>query len=417
MSRQFATAILSNGVRLASTPALGSAQTLSLAVRAGSVHETVANRGASHLLSMFGFQSTENRSPVNIIRESELQGVALRRFRDRDLLIWSADFLPSQLDYAAGLLADVAHNTRFEDYEVRDLTVAAGKQTAECLANPSAFAMDLLHNMAFRSGYGNSLFADQAALSAQPLTAVKDFFKQRMTSDNVSLIGYGIDIVDLEFALTNTFKALPTGAEDATAKAAAKYFGGESYIPNLHIEENVMAIAFEGVPLNDARASASIVLEKLLSTNSPVKYGASGIAPYTGKLVATEPASSLIPFSLSYAATGLNGVLLKAPSAAIGGLATDVVTHLKSLTGTVDAAKLTAAKNAAKMELLTTAESRTGATHHAAQHLLLGSATTLASIDAVSAADIQKLVTGMLKSKPTVAFVGDISAAPQINLN
>jgi ubiquinol-cytochrome c reductase core subunit 2 len=60
------------------------------------------------------FQGTEKRSPLRIVRESELLGAELFSYHSRENLVVGAKFLRDDLPYYVELLAEVAAKTEFK---------------------------------------------------------------------------------------------------------------------------------------------------------------------------------------------------------------------------------------------------------------------------------------------------------------
>jgi hypothetical protein len=61
-----------------------------------------------------GLQSTERRSTLRIVRESELLGAALNSYHSRENIVLETKFLRDDLPYFVELLAEVASKTKYQ---------------------------------------------------------------------------------------------------------------------------------------------------------------------------------------------------------------------------------------------------------------------------------------------------------------
>jgi ubiquinol-cytochrome c reductase core subunit 2 len=59
-------------------------------------------------------QSTEQRSTLRIVRESELLGATLNSYHSRENLVLETKFLRDDLPYFVELLAEVAGKTKYQ---------------------------------------------------------------------------------------------------------------------------------------------------------------------------------------------------------------------------------------------------------------------------------------------------------------
>lgn len=86
-------------------------------------------------------------------------------------------------------------------------------------------ALDAAHNVAFRNGLGNPLFASRPV----SLGAVKAYAARVFTKENVAVIGSGVSETTLVQLVQDKLSSLPSGSQTDSTKAT-KYVGGESRI-------------------------------------------------------------------------------------------------------------------------------------------------------------------------------------------
>ena len=84
--------------------------------------------------------------------------------------------------------------------------------------------MEALHAAAFRTGLGNSLYMGEHLVGSHSSDMLKAFVDAHYTSNNVAVIGLGVE----HGALLNMVKnALTVGSGQAPPVPASQYFGGK----------------------------------------------------------------------------------------------------------------------------------------------------------------------------------------------
>lgn len=86
----------------------------------GSIYETPASRGASHLLERMAFKSTRNRSHLCIVREVEAIGGNVAASASREQMGYTFDALRTYTPEMVELLIDCVRNPVFLDWEVNE---------------------------------------------------------------------------------------------------------------------------------------------------------------------------------------------------------------------------------------------------------------------------------------------------------
>lgn len=89
-------------------------------VNSGSIYETPASFGATHVLERMAFKSTTNRSHLRVVREVEAIGGNVTASASREQMGYTYDALKAYVPQMVELLVDCARNQAFLDWEVAE---------------------------------------------------------------------------------------------------------------------------------------------------------------------------------------------------------------------------------------------------------------------------------------------------------
>lgn len=225
------------------------------------------------------------------------------------------------------LLASVLSSTQYYPHEYSELVLPVLQaESISALSTPSINSLDLVHQIAFRRGLGNSLFAQQHSPVSAP--DVKSFAQQAYCKSNVAVLGGGLSTEQLASAVKSAFGS-GTASGGSLSGGSSQYFGGEQRVPlDAHSTGRpTITIAFGAT--GSAASSAELkVLPHLVGGASSVKWCA-GTSPLS--LVAEKvPGAEISANLLSYSDASLFTVTITAPtSEAVRDLAKSVVSTVK----------------------------------------------------------------------------------------
>lgn len=98
----------------------GAAASVGLYIDCGSIYETPASSGASHLLERMAFRSTANRSHLRLVREVEAIGGNVSASASREQMSYTYDALKSYAPEMVEVLVDSVRNPAFLEWEVKE---------------------------------------------------------------------------------------------------------------------------------------------------------------------------------------------------------------------------------------------------------------------------------------------------------
>lgn len=212
---------------------------ISLHLKAGSRYEPVP--GASHVLKNFVLKDTGLRSGLRLQRETELLGGRLSTKLGREDLVVTAKFLREDLPYFTEALAAQLTQPLFKPHQLTEEVIPLTKlEYNKFKGNSAAVALDNAHEVAFRSGLGNSLVATPE--TPVSLEDIKELASKAFTGEAVSIGAKNVNTADLESFVGDFFK-LPAGA--GPVSPATSLYGGEARVKSAGPQSAVLAYPLE----------------------------------------------------------------------------------------------------------------------------------------------------------------------------
>ena len=189
--------------------------------QAGSRNEEHSNLGLGHALRIAAGLGTKNNSAFGICRNLQQAGASLTCVQGREHTLYTIQATRDSTDLAADYLCDVVSNQAFKPWELERNLPRMKLELAT--KNPAADAVELLHQAAFRSGLGNSLFCAPHKVGSHSPAQLQTFVSKHFTAGRSALLGIGVNHASL--AKFGELLNLESGS--GPADVASKYGGGE----------------------------------------------------------------------------------------------------------------------------------------------------------------------------------------------
>lgn len=337
---------------------------------AGSSSEASSEAGAAIASRYLSFRSGSGLSSALIVRN--IEDVGATPFSSAGRRGATVGFTAAK-ENAAFIAPLLATQCSFEKWDVKEAQSLAAAEVAEATSNAQVSLSDQIYAAAFgaQSSMGRSYYTAGASRAA-----IISFYERNYILNGAVLAATGID--DHEAFLKMVEEEFPSTAGEAAPSKAA-YLGGEARVSAPSTGYAHVALAFEG----PTSAPLMNVMKHCLGGSAFAAPGIIGV--YGG----SEPSGA------SSTVDALSTAVGSAPSA-------DIVAE---------------AKAAAKTEALTALDSGSKSLADAMTASVLDScgfsAKALAeSYDSITADDVAKAHAAMLKSKVSLAAVGDISDVP-----
>jgi hypothetical protein len=348
---------------------------------AGSSSESNFEAGAALANKCIAFKSGSGLSTALILRTLENDGATPFSSVGRESASVGITCAP---DKATRLLPLLATECTFEKWDLKDAKDAANLLVEEAQAN----AQLTLTEQIYAAAYGRESSMGKTVYTASASSPGIISFRERnygMKGAVLSATGISDHAAFVQAVSDGFSEANPGGSTELSTTAG--YTGGESCLSAPSAGYTHLAVAFKGP---DGNSALSNVVKHVMSLSAASEGVSAFAAPGLVGLYASSPAA---------ASSGLVDAIA---SAVAGSLSDEVFARAKGL------AKAEAVFNldgGSKLlaEAMTTSILETGS---------FSGAAVSSSYDAITKEDVAAAITAAVKSNPSVAAIGDISAIP-----
>jgi len=413
---------LSNGVKVATENTYGPTTTLGVYVDAGSVYETPANSGVSHMLEQMAFKGTANRTFFRVVREIEAMGGNVVASSSREQMGYNVDCLRTFTPESLELLLDAVINPKFTAWDMKAQVKVIKADLLAFAENPASMLNEAMHYTAYQGGLGKPLILTPEALGRLTPSDLEEFVAEHYTGNRMVLSASGVEHSELLGLAQDLLGDIPAGSP--APKVPSAYLGGDfrQNAPSSPLTTVMLGFEFAG-GWKDVKGSVVVtVMQYLLGGGSSFSAGGPGKGMhsrlYTRVLNRNLWVSNCQAVSSLYNDTGLVGITVTGDSTKAESLIGIAATELQSLTASVPAEELERAKRAAVSSVLMNLESKAIVCEDIGRQVLTYGhrkevSEFVAAIEAVTAADVAAVASKMLKTPPTVASHGATGAIPR----
>lgn len=415
---------LPNGVRVASCDHGGAVSKVAVAVRAGARYESAEMGGIGHLLKNAMFTTNNNKTNLRMTREMQTIGGSMDASNSRELITRSGVALRNRLAVLVDNIG-ATMNPRFQHWDIVDVknSCISDVSSLDCTAKN----IELLHEVAFRSGLGNSIFCKEAKLGAFNADSLLSYVQQTHVGSAITVVATNCDHGEL----VDLVSGLEIQGGDVAAPPAQKYHGGEtraytcgSVSSMHHAEHHVHGAPNWALTNNIAHTSGGTAYASLVGAGAA--FG-SASAPAFAVLGAIFGGSSLVPWgsnsgsatsvlNLTYSDAGLFGVHV----AGAAGVVTDTLKGVREAAASVTAEDVESAKAKVKASFLIAVSESDGHLENVLNQVAhtgayVAPSAAVNAVDAVTLEAVQAAAAQALGSASTLVVTGDTTHAPYLD--
>ncbi len=258
-------ATLANGLRTVVIPMpWRHTASLSVFIRTGSLHETRALNGISHVVEHMAFKGTHSRDCQRINLDAERLGAEVNAHTDKDHTAFHVEGLPQDLPAFVELLADIVLNSTFPEAELERERQVIEHEFTEFEEDPVGTAFQLFDKACYGlHPAGQPVIGNRANLKRFTRSDLLDYVQRQYTACNVVVAVAGPVEAD---AFTRTveaaFGAMPRGLPNAVEPPA--WQGGVKLRRLAGSSQCHMVLGFDAPPLVDERHLAHVLAAALL---------------------------------------------------------------------------------------------------------------------------------------------------------
>merc|ERR1712209_208558 len=294
-------------------------------------------------------------------------------------------------------LTDSVSNSVYKPWEVERSLPRLKLELAT--RSPATQALELLHQAAFRTGLGNSLYSPGHKVGSHGTAVINQFVSKHFTSGRAAILGVGIS----HQALTKYAELLKLESGSGPSNVAPKFAASEQRVETLGGMAYVAVGAQTGGAVNVAEAMSNMLLQRILGSGPNVKYGTgNGLLSQVAAGVGGNVAASGV--CQTYSDAGLIGAL--------------VVSALRGASVTDD--QVAGAKNQLLADVYTILEDPLQMVENMGMQLLVSGDVMPVEkypeiIKAISTADVQAAAKKLAGSKLAMGAVGNLATVPYLD--
>ena len=267
-SSTFQRSVLANGVRiLTSQMTHTKAVSIVFLVGAGSRYENDDEAGVSHLFEHMLFKGTPSRPrPRDISGVVESVGGAINAFTDRECTgYWCRMALPH---YRRGVevIADIIKSPLFRDDDIAQEKHVVLEEIRATLDSPGALAGLLLDSALWPDQpLGRDIAGSIETVEAIPRSVMLDYHRQQYVGRNIVVAVAGnVEHNDVVEQLDDLLSDLPDGEPRSMFPYEDNLLGPSMTGGRRDLEQLHIAMAFDGVGMNDPRRAALRIMTVVL---------------------------------------------------------------------------------------------------------------------------------------------------------
>uniref|UniRef100_A0A8C6E4G2 Mitochondrial-processing peptidase subunit alpha n=1 Tax=Moschus moschiferus TaxID=68415 RepID=A0A8C6E4G2_MOSMO len=430
---------LDNGLRVASQNKFGQFCTVGILINSGSRYEAKYLSGIAHFLEKLAFSSTDRfDSKDEILLALEKHGGICDCQTSRDTTMYAVSADSKGLDTVVGLLADVVLHPRLTDEEI-EMTRMAVQFELEDLnmrPDPEPLLTEMLHEAAYRENtVGLHRFCPAENIGKMDREVLHSYLRNYYTPDRMVLAGVGVEHAQLvECArkyLLGTCPAWGAGAPVHVDRSVAQYTGGivklERDMSNVSLgptpfpELTHIMIGLESCSFLEGDFIPFAVLNMMMGGGGSFSAGGPGKGMFTrlylNVLNRHHWMYNATSYHHSYEDTGLLCIHASADPRQVREMVEIITREFVLMAGTVDVVELERAKTQLMSMLMMNLEARPVIFEDVGRQVLATRSRKLPHelctlIRNVKPEDIKRVASKMLRGKPAVAALGDLSELP-----
>ena len=378
-------------------------------VGSGSRHETAAENGVSHFLEHMAFKGTERRTAAAIAEEIEAVGGHLNAYTAREQTAYYAKVLKEDTALAADIIGDILTHSTFEPEELERERGVILQEIGQANDTPDDIIFDHFQTAAYPAQpIGRPVLGLEPGIREMPRTALMGYMRRHYPASNVVVAAAGAltheAIVDLA---ARHFADLP--ADPAPSAEAARYAGGE-FREGRDLDQVHIVLGFPSVGYSDPDYYPTLLLSTLLGGGMSSRLFQE-VREKRGLVY------SVYSFSQPFMDGGLFGIYAGTGESEAAELMPVTLEELRKVQHGVTEAELARARAQVKASLLMSLESTGSRCEQLARQMqvfgrVVPTDETVAKLNAVTVADVERAAARHFRATPTLAVLGPAERVP-----
>jgi predicted Zn-dependent peptidase len=378
-------------------------------IGSGSRHERESEQGLAHLLEHMAFKGTQRRSAQAIAEEIESVGGDLNAETSTERTAYFARVLGADVPLALDILADILTRPAFRPDELKREKGVILQEIGACEDAPGELVFDMLMETAYAGvSLGRRILGTRQTVRAQNGRSMQAFLERQYRAPHIVIAAAGAVCHDGIVAhVDRLFGGLTPGEVEAPPEG--RYSGGEQRAFR-KLEQAHLVLGFEGLSFHDQDHYALHVFSSIVGGGMSSRLFQE-IRERRG--LCYDIHSDYWPFS----DTGLFSIYGGTGARELPSFLPVLLDCLCEAAERPTEAEVARARAQMKVGLLTALESPARRAEQLARHVLaygrvLARDEIVATIDAITVADVARAGKTLLQGAPTLVAVGPVRALP-----
>ncbi len=380
-------------------------------VATGSRHETEAENGVSHFLEHMAFKGTQRRTAAEIAEEMDAVGGHLNAYTAREQTAYYAKVLKEDTALAADIIGDILTHSTFDPEELERERGVILQEIGQANDTPDDIIFDRFQEQAFPGqSVGRPVLGTEGTIQAMPRTALMGYMRRHYPASNVVIAAAGALEHDGIVELARAHFA-DLAADPAPGPLEARYQGGE-FREDRDLDQVHIVLGFPSVAYQDPDFYPTLLLSTLLGGGMSSRLFQE-VREKRGLVY------SIYSFTAPFNDAGLFGIYAGTGESEAEDLIPVTLEELRKVQEQVSDAELARARAQAKAGLLMSLESTGSRCEQLARQIqvfgrVVPVAETVAKINAVDKAAVQRAASRHFRAAPTLAVLGPGARVPTL---
>jgi predicted Zn-dependent peptidase len=380
-------------------------------VAAGSRNEQAEENGVSHFLEHMAFKGTERRSAADIAEEIEAVGGHINAYTAREQTAYYVKVLKEDTALAADIIGDILTHSTFEPDELERERGVILQEIGQANDTPDDIIFDRFQEAAFPGQpMGRPVLGTEGVIRDMQRTTLTGYMRRHYAAGSVVVaaagaLGHGqvLDLVREHFG--------DLQVEPAPPYLPGLYEGGE-FRESRDLDQVHIVLGFPSFAYGDPGYYPALLLSTLLGGGMSSRLFQE-VREKRGLVY------SIYSFAAPYMDGGLFGIYAGTGEREVDELVPVTLEELRKVQHQVSEPELARARAQVKASLLMSLESTGSRCEQLARQLqvfgrIIPTAETVAKINAVTLADVQRAAARLFRSRPTLAALGPASRVPPL---
>jgi predicted Zn-dependent peptidase len=381
-------------------------------VAAGTRHELAEENGISHFLEHMAFKGTERRNAAAIAEEIEAVGGHMNAYTAREQTAFYIKALKEDIGLAADVIGDILSHSTFDPAEVERERGVILQEIGQANDTPDDIIFDHFQEAAYPAQpMGRPVLGTEERIRATRRETLMDYMHRHYTTANTVVAAAGnlhheavLELVERHFA------DFPTTA--APQALPGHYQGGE-FREMRDLDQVHIVLGFPAAAYGDADFYPVMLLSTLLGGGMSSRLFQE-VREKRGLVY------SIYSFTAPYMDSGLFAIYAGTGETEAAELIPVTLAELQKVQGEVSETELARARAQVKAGLLMSLESTGSRCEQLARQLqvfgrVIPTAETVARIEAVTIADIERSAVRLFRAAPTLAALGPADRVPGLS--